>query len=1352
MLDAEGGSEAGPSNLQRSTDFPLRSAAAQGTRLHRSLTTVGSALAAGDLETALRHADRAWRLASGHAEIEALYGRLLLASGHTADALDLLSAAAERRPDPEIESLVIEALLLAGDVARAKTRLESTLQRFAVSPGDALARTATRIASESNGRGPSGWFALSPELEIVGEVAGVLQESWLEARSADGRRLTRRKVGPAMAAPARFCLALPDRSAVGRLTVSVDGIRLLGDGMPFPPAFGLDGRATSEDGIVKGWARLAWRAQLAPDLAVRNEAGETRGLQLEADSADRLRWAFAFDPVKHRLAGNRFTILARLPDATLQPLPDAPLLLESAARALAESRRPRRARRRSPQPRDPELRPIDVVIPLFGAREEALACIESVLATVERGVKVVAIDDASPDAELGRSLEALAAAGRITYLRNPANLGFPASANRGLALDQGHDVVLLNSDTVVAGDWLRRLQRAAYSAPDVGTATPLSNFGSIASYPRGHDFDCAADEAAEIDRLAALANAGVRVEIPTGVGFCLFVRRDCLADTGLLDAATFEKGYGEENDFCLRAAMRGWRHVLAADVYVRHAGGRSFGPHRQALLDRNLRILKLIHPGYQARIDAFDAADPIMPVRRRLDEARLAGAARRHVLIVTLDLPGGVERVVEERCRRLRRSGLSPLLLRPSGPGAVRCDLAGDDGTLRDLVYSVPDELPALQKLLGRLDVEHVELHHFLNHHAGVVELVRTLGAPFDAYIHDYAWICPRLTLIGGEGSYCGEPSARECERCIARNGSSLGEAISVRRLRRRSDRWLGSARRVIAPCRDAASRLQRHFPGLTVDVEPWEEQIPRGASEAAARTDPLRIAVIGAIGTHKGYDLLLECARDAAARRLPLEFVVFGYTKDDEALLRTEKAFVIGRYGETEIAGLLRRERPSLAWFASVWPETWCFALSHALRAGLPIVAFDLGAMGERLRGVPGATLVPLMKDPRAINDLLLETARRSRGSARGPERMIAGRGANGGAAVRGRRIDIRPWGCSHMGRSREMDALAEASSEAVKDRLTVSVQLLDLPEGLHVFVVRSGAPAKATWDNNLMLPAMHVGPGPGNRGGTLEFLVGPGIRNNWLSDAGDVVVCRVSGGPASILLTSLRAPGTAALDVEIQRVDGRSTLGPQLQPLGAVEEGGGGEPGQAAPGLSAKIVAHIQRRGDVTFVDAPWAGDVGQRLWIESFSIEPQEKLAATDIEYKGLTATGYETPWLTGGASAGTRGMGIPLVGFSVRLRAPELAAAYDCQYSGAFLSGAVVGPLRNGEPCRSKRQNDPLEAIQIRIVERRTLGGELAAAPATARKRLPSAPRTPSAKRAAAATPRDRARTPARRKKT
>ena len=149
----------------------------------------------------------------------------------------------------------------------------------------------------------------------------------------------------------------------------------------------------------------------------------------------------------------------------------------------------------------------------------------------------------------------------------------------------GRDVVLLNSDTLVPPGWLEELRAVAYGAPDIGTVTPLSNDATILSYPEPGAAATTMPDLAAAGRLHALArraNGGAAIDIPVGVGFCLYIRRACLDAVGLLRADVFAQGYGEENDFCLRARHLGWRHVAAPGVFVAHVGGHSFGARRTA--------------------------------------------------------------------------------------------------------------------------------------------------------------------------------------------------------------------------------------------------------------------------------------------------------------------------------------------------------------------------------------------------------------------------------------------------------------------------------------------------------------------------------------------------------------------------------------------------------------------------------------------------------------------------------------------------------------------------------------------------------------------------------------------------
>lgn len=269
---------------------------------------------------------------------------------------------------------------------------------------------------------------------------------------------------------------------------------------------------------------------------------------------------------------------------------------------------------------------LDVVIPAYRSLEDTRRCVESVLAArCETAHEVTVVDDASPEPELSAWLRQRAAEGRITLLAHSANRGFVASANEGFGLHPGRDVVLLNSDTEVADGWLDRLCAHGRRDPTIGTATPFSTNATICSYPRtlADNPLPVGESTASVDRAFAAANAGRHVEIPTAVGFCMWVARRCLERVGPFDQERYGQGYGEEVDFCMRAARSGFRNVAAGDVFVRHVGEVSFGgagPERRA---RAQAIVDALYPEFQQRLAAFIPADPLRMLRRRADLERL---------------------------------------------------------------------------------------------------------------------------------------------------------------------------------------------------------------------------------------------------------------------------------------------------------------------------------------------------------------------------------------------------------------------------------------------------------------------------------------------------------------------------------------------------------------------------------------------------------------------------------------------------------------------------------------------------------------------------------------------------------
>lgn len=262
---------------------------------------------------------------------------------------------------------------------------------------------------------------------------------------------------------------------------------------------------------------------------------------------------------------------------------------------------------------------------------------------------------------------------------------------------------------------------------------------------------------------------------------------------------------------------------------------------------------------------------------------------------------------------------------------------------------------------------------------------------------------------------------------------------------------------------------------------------------------------------------------------------------------------------------------------------------------------------------------------------------------------------------------------------------------SKANSGALQSVAQALVFPPGMYRFHVKAASPALDT-QTHLPFPALLVAAGPGLAPGVVEFVGSPSAVSAWLFNAGDNVTVKVAGENATLILSSLRTPETSTrqFDIKVEQLDVRPAG--QLTPTAS-----------QIPSLKLQIGVYVRGQKDVLTATTEWAGRAGSGAWIEAVTIKPQEILAPADIEYKCLSANGFETPWLSNGAICGTKGANMPLIGFAARLK-PQIAVQYDCEYSIAFRSGTVVGPLRNGVPARSKTAGDVIEAMQIRIVKR------------------------------------------------
>lgn len=956
------------------------------------------ALREGAAETALVHMLYAQRQAPSSSLITLLIGDLRLHLGY-ADAAEPFDLLARRSSWNAASYRLARTRMRFGQPDLAAMDIHETLCRNA----PLLDRAALELLDDIlQATGARGWCGLnnSGELMIGGPAARrgapalavIVDGTSLrvdQRRSAQG--VTRLRLGP-------------QSLGAQRIEVTSGGVPLLGSRLKPQSISRCEGFVARDADGIGGWCWLPGEPATKPRLRYNGPSGETALIAAEVidtrDNLERLLWQRRFAVPFEALAPGTTMMSGphgrALYGSPLMPMGGIDSGMVAATRLMrrfpargmpeaadgdtaAEISIPAAHRgRRKVAAAAPAGRQVLIAIPVYRGLKSTLDCIRSVLAHRGPEEAILVISDASPEPALIAALQDLATKDDILLRLESVNRGFPATVNLAMrhAAEAGQDIILLNSDTLVAPGWVARLRGATYAEPDIGTATPFSNSATILSYPAAGQTNAipSADEVEELAAIFAAENDTAHVEIPTGHGFCLYIRHECLVETGLLREDVFAQGYGEENDFCLRARHLGWRHVAATGCYIGHLEGQSFAAAKESLVRRNLELLNTLHPGYDRLIAAWERQDPLRAYRRKVDMARLRmlRADRRAVCFVTHNRQGGVLRHVQMRAAKAEEAGLFSLILKPAKDrdGQPACEIEALAAPLPNLRFDAEQERGLLQQFLESCELDYVELHHFIGQEPATIEMVTGLSVPFDLHLHDYAWFCPRITLTAQGNHYCGEPALKDCEACVRDQGSALDRDITPGALIAWSAEIFSRARVVIAPSADTASRFQRRF-GCKPVVQPWEPELKRLNGKPITPSAPgvvRKVCVAGAIGYEKGYQVLLDCARLARAEDLPILFQIVGYTCDDERLLETGKVTITGRYDESEAVSLMRAQGSDLAFLPALWPETWSYVLSQLWEAELPVVAFDIGAPAERIRRQGGGVLLPISLPPRRI------------------------------------------------------------------------------------------------------------------------------------------------------------------------------------------------------------------------------------------------------------------------------------------------------------------------------------------------------------------------------------------------
>ncbi len=633
-------------------------------------------------------------------------------------------------------------------------------------------------------------------------------------------------------------------------------------------------------------------------------------------------------------------------------------------------------------------KPVDIIIPIYNALDDLRDCIDSVFKYTDFDFRLILINDGSSETSISKYLNNLAVVSKnLIVIDRADNLGFIKTINEGLSLSD-NDVVILNSDTRVSRNWLSKIMNLSKSRRNIATITPLTNSGTICSVPQFLQ-DNAIPEGFTIDSFAELIEKisfHIYPEAPTGVGFCMFISRKALNEIGLFNETLFGKGYGEENDFCQKAIALGYINLIADDTFIFHKHGASFQEEKYKLMSDNTKALLRIHPNYSKEISEFVRKNPLSLFHRYLKRViQMRGKEEvsdaRKILHVIHGMGGGMEKQVRELISDNISSDIHYIFISKEKYILVEKWKSGSCASkmmfkIRRDYYnyasltSQNDYKTILNLCIQLFSISLIHIHHLINN-SEIIEVLAKLDIPYILTLHDYYSVCPSIFLLDSDFRYCSnctsEIKDRGYELCMKHIGLNKYSLEIHQSLMRQV---LTSARRIIVPNATMVDTIIKVYPEIRNKIDVIEhgnrnrifEYDLQKQIETLKEEKMLNVAILGNLAEHKGFHILKKILVKAP-KNLRVRFVSYG-------LLHEKIPGVIskGRYDSCNIVEALAKDKIHIGLFLSVCPESYSYTLSEYVQAKIPVISFDLGAQGDRVRKLNAGWVVQELNDADAV------------------------------------------------------------------------------------------------------------------------------------------------------------------------------------------------------------------------------------------------------------------------------------------------------------------------------------------------------------------------------------------------
>lgn len=631
---------------------------------------------------------------------------------------------------------------------------------------------------------------------------------------------------------------------------------------------------------------------------------------------------------------------------------------------------------------------IDVIVPIYNAYDDLCKCLKSLLKYRDI-YRLILINDCSTDERINSLLAKIQNFDTtfIKVINNNENLGFVKSVNMGMRFSK-NDVILLNSDTIVTVNWAKKIRDCAYTKKSIATVTPFTNNGTICSIPEfcknnqippGFSID-------SFGKFVEDLSFKQYPEIPTAVGFCMFIKREILEIIGFFDEISFGKGYCEENDFCMRVIKAGYSNQLCDNTFIYHKGESSFNQTRDERIEKNMKILSSRYPDYLPLVAKFCEANPLLDQQMYFKsklEIRDNDSDKKRVLYILHHLGGGTDKHVEDLITSLHgdyvffiAQVIDNVLTFTEINAGNRIKYYFPMKLFEAHTTSNHEYSEIMRKFIITFKIDLIHIHHLIGHSFDIFRIGAELEVPIIYTVHDFFCICPKINLLNENWQYCNLPEVARCNSCLSNSCGYPEDYITS--WRSFFQEGFNICNCIIAPSNSTIAIISHYYP------EVKRKSIIIGHGHNYKKTEQktvhpsdyrqFHIAYIGILARHKGRDVFYNLAKSKELSGIT-KWSIIGISEKykDPGYYPDLNITVTGPYSDfNHLQEIVYKNNVDLILLPAIWPETFSFALSEAWYLGLPVLGSNLGAIQERIANTQGGWTVD-MSDITSVKSKIL-------------------------------------------------------------------------------------------------------------------------------------------------------------------------------------------------------------------------------------------------------------------------------------------------------------------------------------------------------------------------------------------